>query len=386
MKEEHKIWEYCTLSKLATRLRDDLNSMKAVLLFAYNGTGKTRLSMEFKDIGKKHGTNDTLYFNAYTEDLFFWDNDLKSDTDYYIYINSESKFFSCFKELSLEGKIFPYLERYTDLNFKIDYDQWRISFYRQKNENIKISRGEEKIFIWCIFLAICTLVVDEHESYSWVKYIYIDDPISSLDDNNAISIAVDLSNILKNLPNEITYIISSHHSLFFNVIWNEFKGKIKYNTYFLYKSTQNNRYSLQRSGESPFLHHIAMLHDLQQAVQRNEIYTYHFNTLRSIMEKTAIFFGYENFSSCVHSFSDKDLYNRALNLLSHGKYSVYSPYEMVDDTKEIFKQILTAFLSHYQFELPKLYKESQPTNINTAKEIIIPSETVDNPESSGNTI
>lgn len=245
MKEEHKIWEYCTLSKLATRLRDDLNSMKAVLLFAYNGTGKTRLSMEFKDIGKKHGTNDTLYFNAYTEDLFFWDNDLKSDTDYYIYINSESKFFSCFKELSLEGKIFPYLERYTDLNFKIDYDQWRISFYRQKNENIKISRGEEKIFIWCIFLAICTLVVDEHESYSWVKYIYIDDPISSLDDNNAISIAVDLSNILKNLPNEITYIISSHHSLFFNVIWNEFKGKIKYNTYFLYKSTQNNRYSLE---------------------------------------------------------------------------------------------------------------------------------------------
>jgi hypothetical protein len=35
--------------------------------------------MEFKDKGKQHGKSDTLYFNAFTEDLFYWDNDLDND-------------------------------------------------------------------------------------------------------------------------------------------------------------------------------------------------------------------------------------------------------------------------------------------------------------------
>jgi len=46
-----------------------------VLLYAYNGIGKTRTSMAFKDIAKGEGEADTLYFNAFTEDLFTWDND-----------------------------------------------------------------------------------------------------------------------------------------------------------------------------------------------------------------------------------------------------------------------------------------------------------------------
>lgn len=159
MSNTPKIWEYPTLSKLVTRLRDDLNNANYVLLFAYNGTGKTRLSMEFKNVGKRDGSSDTLYFNAYTEDLFFWDNDLESDTERYLRLNTASRFFSGFKELALEEKIFSYLERYADFDFKIDYEQWSISFSRGEEENIKISRGEENIFIWCIFLAICTLVI-----------------------------------------------------------------------------------------------------------------------------------------------------------------------------------------------------------------------------------
>src|SRR5690554_1806156 len=90
------------LPALAQHLRDELKVKKSVLIYAYNSTGKTRLSTVFKDLGKQTGTSpvttkskgatetasrevltpeslpgDTLYFNAYTEDLFFWDNDLK---------------------------------------------------------------------------------------------------------------------------------------------------------------------------------------------------------------------------------------------------------------------------------------------------------------------
>lgn len=59
---------YQSLRTLVTRLRDDLNNRtkpaQLVLLFAYNRTGKTRLSMEFKDAGKRrnNGSADTLYW------------------------------------------------------------------------------------------------------------------------------------------------------------------------------------------------------------------------------------------------------------------------------------------------------------------------------------
>jgi hypothetical protein len=131
--------------------------------------------MEFKEAGKRNrgGKQDTLYFNAFTEDLFHWDNDLDSDSERVLKINSESKFFSGFKELALEEKIFSYLERYSDFDFKIYYENWTISFSRTVQirgkeeliENIKISRGEENIFIWCIYLAICELAIDGDEAY-----------------------------------------------------------------------------------------------------------------------------------------------------------------------------------------------------------------------------
>jgi len=354
------IYEYKTLDRLVTRIRDDLNDHHFVLLFAYNGTGKTRLSMAFKDASKKKSGKDTLYFNAFTEDLFHWDNDLEGDSERYLGFNSESKFFTGFKELALEEKIFAYLERYADFDFKIDYEQWRVSFFRGKEQNIKVSRGEENIFIWCIFLAICELVIDGHSSYSWVKNLYIDDPISSLDDNNAIAVASDLAKILINGKDKIKAVISTHHGLFFNVLCNEFKHhKIKSKKHFYHRPSNSEIYTLRSTDETPFFHHLATLSELKRAVETDQIYTYHFNMLRSIMEKTAVFFGLDDFSSCIYGVDDEVLYSRALNLLSHGNYSIYEPREMISDTKFLFKNIFNAFLDHYRFELPEITRQQE---------------------------
>ncbi|HIF0226173.1 TPA: AAA family ATPase [Legionella anisa] len=357
-----KLHEYKTLDKLVTRIRDDLNNHHFVLLFAYNGIGKTRLSMAFKDAGKKNNGKDTLYFNAFTEDLFHWDNDLDTDSERYLNINSKSAFFSGLKELALEEKIFSFLERYADFDFKIDYEQWRIIFNRGDEQHIKVSRGEQNIFIWCIFLAIIELVIDGHESYSWVKNIYIDDPISSLDDNNAIAVASDLAKLLKNGVEKLKVVISTHHGLFFNVLHNELKSKkYKAKTHFYHRANNSDTYTLRNTNDTPFFHHVATLSELKNAVESDKIYTYHFNMLRSIMEKTAVFFGAQDFSSCIHGIDDEVLYARALNLLSHGQYSIYEPREMMEDTKELFKKIYYAFLERYRFELPEIshQKENQ---------------------------
>ncbi|EAA8408435.1 AAA family ATPase [Salmonella enterica] len=377
MSDKPKIYSYKTMDRIVTRLRDDLKNTDFVLIYAYNGTGKTRLSMAFKDKGKKKTHRpftvndhvgqpltieevqaDTLYFNAYTEDLFYWDNDLDGDTERVLRINSESKFFAGLRELALEDKIFGYLERYASFNFRIDYEQWTVTFYRDDTTHIKVSRGEENIFIWCIYLAICELAIDGDEAgpYSWVKYLYIDDPISSLDDNNAIAVASDLANLLRRGRGKLKTVISSHHGLFFNVMCNELK-KTKPKTYFFYCEKSAGTYSLRGTDDTPFFHHVAMLSELQQAVASNKIYTHHFNMLRSILEKTSTFFGYSDFSDCIHGVEDEVLYSRALNLLSHGKHSTYEPREMVDDNRTLFKNILSAFLAKYQFALPELLAE-----------------------------
>jgi len=358
-----RIYTYESLYKLAQRFRDDLNNKDFVLFFAYNGTGKTRLSMEFKEQGKRHADRDTLYFNAYTEDLFHWDNDLDHDAQRVLTINSDSKFFDGFRELALEEKIFAYLERYADFDFKINYEKWTISFSKDGSDHIKVSRGEENIFVWCIFLAICELTFDGSEAYNWVKYIYIDDPISSLDDNNAIAVASDLAKLLKkgvardiNEDDKIKSILSSHHSLFFNVMCNELK-KNSHKQYFLHRSEAAGVYSLRPTDDTPYFHHVSLLSELKQASDSGNIYTHHFNALRSILEKTATFFGYKDFSACLHGLDDEALFARALNLLSHGKYSVYNPVEMGEDNKDLFKTILSEFQQRYQFDLPEILTE-----------------------------
>jgi len=361
---------FAKLDELVAHLRQELEGKKYVLLYAYNGTGKTRLSMAFKDAGKQGDERDTMYFNAFTEDLFTWDNDLEGDSNRVLKINSSSRFFSGFKELALEEKIFSYLERYADFDYRIDYDQWTVSFSRtvkvkpsdggegttETIDNIKIARGEENIFIWCVFLAIVQLAVDGAEAYRWVKYIYIDDPISSLDDNNAIAVASNLAQLLKKQNSELKTLISSHHTLFFNVLCNEL-GNAK--TYFLSKNNASDGYVLRNTGDTPFFQHVAVLAELYKAAQSDKLYTYHFNMLRTILERTASFHGFKNFSACIKKDDDDPdgiLHARLINILSHGNYSLYEPQEMLEENKSYFKKILDDFMSRYSFN-PELFSE-----------------------------
>ena len=62
----------------------------------------------FKDIGKKGDARDTLYFNAFTEDLFSWDNDLDGDSDRKLKINFASRFFAGLAEMEMDNRIRPF--------------------------------------------------------------------------------------------------------------------------------------------------------------------------------------------------------------------------------------------------------------------------------------
>ena len=75
------------------------------------------------------------------------------------------------------------------------------------------------------------------------------------------------------------------------------------------------------------------------------------------MEKTAAFFGHSDISFCLKALDneeDRALYNRALNLLSHGRYAIYEPTPMGDDNKDLFRRTLGDFITKFQFALPEI--------------------------------
>jgi hypothetical protein len=380
---------YADLPELAKHLRSEL-ARKAekkpekspfVLLYAFNGTGKTRLSAAFKDLGKVADENgevqsqDTLYFNAFTEDLFSWDNDLENDEHRTLKLNTASRFFVGLNELEIETRIRPLLERYADFDFRIKFEfdehtgeitRAEVTFSRsvlsgegddartEEVDGIKISRGEENIFIWCFFLAVLQLALDGAEAYKWVEHAYIDDPISSLDEHNAIVVGNHLVQLYREAQRPIKTVVSTHHALFFNVLHyelkNHFGGPLQY---ILKRDRQTNGYLLaEQKSDTPQFYHVAALEDLWRVAQSGQTKTYHFNILRSILEKTALFLGHRHFSACIKEVADDAdgiLHQRFVDLLSHGKYSMYEPAEMGDDTKDYFLTILRGFVDRHPF-------------------------------------
>ena len=376
------------LNELALNLRSKLDASdikKNILLYAYNGTGKTRLSGAFKDLGKQVNQDsetirrDTLYFNAFTEDLFSWHNDLENDSERYLTLHPTSQFFAGLEELEMDNRIRPILRHYADFEFRLDKaplnnalgepigEQHIVRFFRTtttpagsvESNNIKVSRSEENIFLWCFFLAILQLVLDDDQNYKWVKYVYIDDPISSLDENNAIAVANHLAQKLTNAKNSPKTVISTHHTLFFNVLCNEL-GRKRAHRLFLKNDTTSDGYVLSDTDSKPFLHHLATLAELNEVKVSGNIRRHHFNMMRCVMEQTAIFCGLDGWTECIkvaEDDPDKELHERMINVMSHADYLIHEPEDLNEKYKDDFRKIFIKFATSHPFKTT-LYEDT----------------------------
>ena len=69
-----------SLEEIANEIKNLTENI--VLVYAFNTTGKTRLSTAFKNVTKDTEENHTgVYYNAYSEDLFVWDNDIENSEE-----------------------------------------------------------------------------------------------------------------------------------------------------------------------------------------------------------------------------------------------------------------------------------------------------------------
>jgi hypothetical protein len=355
---------------------------KVQLVYAFNGTGKTRLSREFKQlIGLKGdggiggdeadqselSRNKVIYYNAFTEDLFYWDNDLAGDAEPKLKIQPNSYtswLLTLLKDLGQDGNIVQYFQRYSNdkltPQFSIDFTEVTFSLERGNNErsgHIKLSKGEESSFIWSIFYTLLDQVVTilnvaergdrEISAFDLLEYVFIDDPVSSLDENHLIELAVNLASLIKSSQSDLKFIVTTHNPLFYNVLFNELNGKACY----MLERFEDGTFALtEKHGDSnkSFSYHLYLKQTIEQAITDNKVERYHFTLLRNLYEKTASFLGYHKWSELLPD--DKQVYlSRIINFTSHSTLSNETVAEPTQAEKATVKLLLEHLKNNYGY-------------------------------------
>ncbi|ODA29269.1 AAA family ATPase [Planctopirus hydrillae] len=402
-----------TLTEIAQQLKDA--NKKVQLIYAFNGTGKTRLSRAFKKLvapknEPEEGADQEepaelarekiLYYNAFTEDLFYWDNDLTLDADPKLKIQPNSFTDWILRDRGQDQNIVATFQRYThekltptfiEKDKVIDRDGKRVltktfpevqfSFDRgtERTGAIKISRGEESNLIWSVFYTLLEEVISilneaepskrDDNQFDNLQYVFIDDPVSSLDDGHLIEVAVDLASLVKSSESTLKFIITTHSPLFFNVLHNELNNKLdkkqpdgSYKS--VYRPKQSNQFRMTRQSDglfelheqpsdSPFSYHLFLLSEIRTAIKNGQVRKYHFSFVRNILEKMATFLGYNKWPDLLARSADGQpdaLVNRILNLSSHSAHAGEEVAEIEEEDKEKLRSVITYLISTYGFK------------------------------------
>ncbi|EOU9462777.1 TPA: AAA family ATPase [Klebsiella pneumoniae] len=393
-----------TLAEIAQQLKDA--NKKVQLIYAFNGTGKTRLSREFKKlIAPKNdeiegddaaeqleiSRNKILYFNAFTEDLFYWDNDLEQDADPKLRIQPNSFTDWVLEEQGQDRNIITNFQRYANEKltpkfneeYKVKgkddkeitvkaFSEVTFSLERGDDEqsgNLKISKGEESNFIWSIFYTLIELVIDilnvaepsdrETNVFDQLEYVFIDDPVSSLDENHLIELAVDLAQLIKSNNSDVKFIITTHNPLFYNVLHNELNSddggyKKKWlDKYRMARLDDGTFQLIQQPNDSPFSYHLYLKSELEKAIESGQLSKYHFNFLRNILEKTSTFLGYKKWGDLLPKTDDgttNPYEARIINISSHSKHAGEEVADLTEDDKRVLRYLVNEINMMYRFQ------------------------------------
>ena len=357
-----------TLEKIAQELRD--SDKKVQLIYAFNGVGKTRLSRTFKELiapKQEYGTGEEetaakiIYYNAFTEDLFYWDNDLDEDINRKLKIRPNGFTHWILEDEGQANNIISLFQHYTNNKltprFNNRYDEVFFSVEGgndERIENIKVSKGEESCFVWCVFYSLLREIVNvlnisERENRSTnrfddLEYVFIDDPVSSLDENHLIELAVNIAETINSSKSEsLKFIITTHNPLFYNILYNDLnlsKGNKSAPppTYMLENKEDGLFEMSSKKGDSnkSFSYHLFLKQTIKEAIDSDNIQKFHFTLLRNLYEKTANFLGYPRWSELLPD--DKKLYyNRIIQFTSHSTLSNDVVAEPNPSEKQIVK-------------------------------------------------
>jgi len=356
---------YNNIAELSEKIVSDCSN-KTLLVFANNSVGKTTLSKCISDLKE---FDEYFCLNTYIEETFNWINDFEND-EYFLTISENDEYIrDAIITNGLDGRINEIfrslIDSKIDSNFVIENNKISMVNFslatgdNSRVSNIKLSKGEESLFIWSVFCAIIEMALDgkiEENNYERLNYIIIDDPVTSLEEEKIVSIALyikefifsKVSELRKN-NKDIGMLITTHNRLLYNVLFEELNKKN--NCFRLFKN--NNSYELKIQNESPFGYHIEELKIIKYAISDDKIEKIHFNIFRNILEKTASFLGYStDWARCLNvGINEINKFIRLLNLYSHSRLFDLDDKVISDEEKELFKKFFNQFLEDFKWEL-----------------------------------
>ena len=231
---------------------------------------------------------------------------------------------------------------------------------------IKVAKSEESNFVWSIFYTLLEVVVSvlkipepelrDTNQFDQLEYVFIDDPVSSLDENHLIDLAVDLASLIKGSPQRLKFVITTHSPLFYNVLHNELglnkKGK-KEGCYLL-EQLEDGTYNLNvKYGDAnkSFSYHLHLKRVLEEAIAENKVERYHFTLLRNLYEKTAGFLGYSEWGDLLDTApGEKQAYlNRIIQFSSHSWLSGEQVRDPTGPEKQTVKLLLDNLIDNYGY-------------------------------------
>lgn len=335
-----------------------------VIIYAFNSTGKTRLSVAYKDITKAEndGIHTGVYYNAFSEDLFVWENDEENDNENIkldIKRSSLNMFYNLLTEESIKEELLLYNPNYK-FKFNLHDDPETgiesVTFFMegQDDESIKISRGEERIFIWCFFLALFKV-----EGWTDVQdaHFFIDDPVSSLDDNNIFITADTIFQLVEdNFETKKKIFLTTHHIGLFSVLYDRFNNgeksdRYKKNTKSFMLKRQNEELQLKEFKKEVFLFHLHLFQVLDDA-RKTQLFNYHFVLLRQLLENIVSFLGKSQIKFVLEEIKvekPEEMVNM-LNSLSHKKLFIPQFNEMNEYERRSFEEIIDKLIIKYNFK------------------------------------
>ncbi len=336
-----------------------------ILVYAFNATGKTRLCVEYKNLTKNSETGEHagVYYNAFSEDLFFWDNDEENaNANINLKINHSSlnQFHSFLTNELVTEKLGPYHPKYSfSLNLHNDPEMGieTISFFMEDDDerkSIKISRGEERIFVWCFFLALF-----EVDDWAGVQdaHFFIDDPVSSLDEHNIFITADTIFNLVEKNYLKKRIVITTHHIGLFSILADRLKrgeksGSYKNLTKLYTLSVRDNKLVLKTPSNDVFLFHLHLLQTLDIAT-KDQLYLYHFVLLRQVLETISSFLGTGRINHTLTQigFANVEEAANLINSRSHQDGYRFQFNEMPPAEESIFRDIFTKIQTTYNFIL-----------------------------------
>ena len=128
--------------------------------------------------------------------------------------------------------------------------------------------------------------------------------------------------------------------------------KQKYLTKVLEKNEED--YILKDSKEGRFLYHLLLLDILQEAINKDELYIYHFVLLRQLLETISSFLGAEHFSYVLEKIGIENLSQNSstINNLSHqDAYTERTARLMSPENKKMFKDIIDKLKEKIPFDV-----------------------------------